>query len=224
MKSLDNPSEMIGRIFAMYKPLHWTSHDVVNYLRRLTGERRIGHAGTLDPLATGVLVVAVGREATKRLEAEVKKEKEYVAEITLGQTSSTEDSEGDKTTHEVKNIPAQELVQKIVEQFVGEIQQTPSIYSAVKIHGKEAYKYARKGQTVVLGPRNVFIKSIEVIEYSWPVVRVRVITGAGVYIRSLARDIGEALSTGGYMSALVRERVGDFTLNDSYEISETSHS
>lgn len=198
-------------IYAVYKPKGPTSHDVINQLRRETGVKKIGHAGTLDPLASGVLVVGIGREATKQLASVVKKEKEYLAKIRLGMTSTTDDDEGVKTEIKiVGKIPTLGEIKKTVAKFQGEINQTPPVYSAVKVKGKAAYKLARQGQTPKLKPRKALIKEIEVLKYRWPYLELRVVTGPGVYIRALARDIGEKLEVGGYLADLERVRVGDF--------------
>ncbi len=198
-------------IIAVWKPAGMSSHDVINRVRRASGIRTVGHAGTLDPLARGVLVIGVGRTATRGLAAEVQKEKEYVTTVRLGATSSTDDEEGEKTPHEVADIPSREAVDAAVQKFVGEIMQVPPIYSALKIKGKPAYAYAREGKDVVMQARPVVIKEIEVLSYDYPAIRVRAVTGAGVYIRSLARDIGVALGTGAYMVDLERTRVGEYT-------------
>ncbi len=198
-------------IIAVWKPAGISSHDVINRVRYASGIRTVGHAGTLDPLARGVLVIGVGRTATRQLAAHVQKEKEYVTVVRLGVTSSTDDEEGEKTPHEVITIPSREAVDAAVQKFVGEIMQVPPIYSALKIKGKPAYAYAREGKDVVMQARPVVIKEIEVLSYDYPAIRVRAVTGAGVYIRSLARDIGVALGTGAYMVDLERTRVGEYT-------------
>jgi len=197
-------------IFAVYKPKGPTSHDVIERLRKETGIKKIGHAGTLDPLASGVLVVGVGREATKRLATIVKKEKEYLAVIKLGETSTTDDEEGQKKESPISKKPNYKEVERVVQKFEGKILQTPPAYSAVKIKGKEAYKLARRGQKPNLGPRPVEIKEIKILKYQWPYLKLKVTTGPGVYIRSLARDIGRELETGAYLAELERTRVGDF--------------
>lgn len=211
-------------IFAVYKPKGITSNDAVQKIRSIVGRSiKVGHAGTLDPLARGVLVIAVGREATKKISEIVKKEKEYIAEITFGFESSTDDGEGEKirTCPELAEgvsflkRPSLEEVKQCLGGFMGKIKQTPPIYSAIKIAGKEAYKYARKGEPVKLEAREAEIKNIEILEYSWPILKIKVITGPGVYIRSLARDIGRKLAVGGYLSALERTRVGNFKKEDS---------
>lgn len=202
-------------IFSVYKPKGPTSNKLLNKIRKLANTKKVGHAGTLDPLASGVLVVAIGRESTKQLDVIVQSEKEYLAKVRLGQTSTTEDEEGEKSDIEVDAIPTQEDVQNALAQFVGEIMQVPSVYSAIKINGKEAYKLARKGEQVEMKARPATIKEIELISYEWPYVSMRVVTGKGVYIRSLARDLGEKLATGAYLAELERTRVGQFLKEES---------
>jgi tRNA pseudouridine55 synthase len=232
---------MKSRIIAIHKPKGPTSHDVVNQIRKITGEKRVGHAGTLDPLASGVLVVGIGREATKQLGTIVEKEKEYVATIKFGETSTTDDEEGEKT--KISNtptslklrgihaavfpilsktasgqIPNNTKIQNSINKFIGTIEQIPPKYSAIKINGKEAYKYARKGKEVEMKVRNVVIHSINVESYVYPFLVIRVICGPGVYIRSLARDIGEVLGTGAYLADLIRTRVGKYVIADALTI------
>ena len=198
-------------IVAVLKPKGPTSHDIIDEIRLITGEQKVGHAGTLDPLASGVLVVGIGREATKKLNEIVQKEKEYIASVRLGVTSTTDDEEGLKHEVEVKEIPEDKKISLSVRRFVGSINQTPPVYSAVKVGGQESYKRARRGEEVKLRPRAVEIKEIEILEYKWPILKLRVVTGPGVYIRSLARDIGASLGVGGYLAKLERTRVGEFT-------------
>lgn len=215
---------MLEGIVAVYKPKGITSHDVIARIRRLTGVKRVGHAGTLDPLATGVLVIGIGREATKKLGVVVGKEKEYIATIKLGFSSTTDDEEGIKISNikNQKSNSAQEVqapslgeIKIALKQFVGHIKQTPPQYSAVKIKGKPAYKSARKGKKVELKEREVFIREIELLDYVYPLLKIKVTTGPGVYIRSLARDLGEKLSIGAYVSELERSRVGEFMKKDA---------
>jgi tRNA pseudouridine55 synthase len=209
----------IEKIFAVYKPKGPTSNAVLNQIRRKLGTRKVGHAGTLDPLAEGVLVVGIN-EGTKKLTEVVAKEKEYIAEIKLGATSNTDDAEGQISYSNVlENIGITDL-EKVLDQFVGKIMQTPPIYSALKIKGRPAYKYARAGEDITMKPREVEIESIEVLEYSWPVLKLKAVTGPGVYIRSLARDIGEKLKVGGYLLSLSRTRVGDFKIEDAITVEE----
>ncbi|MFA6391901.1 MAG: tRNA pseudouridine(55) synthase TruB [Patescibacteria group bacterium] len=208
-------------IFAIYKEKGPTSHDVVYRLRKITGEKRIGHAGTLDPLAEGVLVVGIGREATKKLSTEVQKEKEYITTIMLGVTSTTDDAEGEKTSIAVKSIPTHAEVKEAIKLFVGKIKQIPPIYSAVKVNGKEAYKFARKGKPVELEARDVEIKKIDIVHYDWPMLTIKAITGPGVYIRSLGKNIGEKLGVGGgYLKYLKRSRVGEYSCNNALTLDQ----
>lgn len=202
-------------IFAVYKPKGPTSNDVVQDVKRIVKDK-VGHAGTLDPLAEGVLVVGVG-EATKKLSSEVKKEKEYLAKIKLGETSTTDDEEGEKTAG-VGGKPERSAVESAVGEFLGKIKQRPPVYSAVKIRGKEAYKFARRGEKPVLLEREAEIKELEILDYKWPYLELRAVTGPGVYIRSLARDIGEKLGTGAYLAELKRTRVGDFTADKAISL------
>ena len=207
-------------IFAVYKPLGITSHDVVDIVRKKTGVRRVGHGGTLDPLAEGVLVIAVGRENTKRLNEYVMGGKEYVAEIYLGENSTTDDSEGEKEEINKEIRPELNEVQTVLRLFVGKISQTPPLYSALKLQGQPAHRRMRKGQKVKLEPREVEIKEIALLSYEYPVIKLRVACGPGVYIRSIARDLGEKLSTGGYLKSLIRTRVGEFQLQNAIKLDD----
>jgi tRNA pseudouridine55 synthase len=205
-------------IIGVIKPKGPTSNNILTQIKKISGIKKIGHAGTLDPLASGVLVVAISRQSTKKIAEEVKKEKEYIADITLGMESTTDDEQGEKTVWKVSEVPKVPEVSKVLEGFIGDIEQLPPIYSAIKINGKEAYKYAHKGLAVEMTKRPAFIKEIELLEYEYPHLKIRVVTGKGVYIRTLAKDIGIALGTGAYMSDLVRTRVGEFTLENSYTL------
>lgn len=207
-------------VLAVYKPRGPTSHDVINRLRRLTGEQRIGHAGTLDPLARGVLVVGVGREATKKLGEIKSQEKEYVADVRLGMESTTGDEEGEKREVLPNRLPSREEVEEAARKFVGETKQVPPVYSAVKVGGKAAYRYARAGKILELSARKVLIKKIEILSYQWPILKLRVVTGPGVYVRALARDLGKALGTAGYLTGLERVRVGEFTKEKAFSLEE----
>ncbi len=207
-------------IIPVYKPKGPTSHDIIDAVRKITGERKVGHAGTLDPLASGVLVVAIGRDSTKHLADEVKKEKEYVAVVKFGETSTTDDAEGDKNgTGQNKEVD-RGRVEDVVQSFVGHVQQTPPVYSAVKVKGRPAHRRVRKGEEITLAPRTVEIREIEILDYTWPLLELRVVTGPGVYIRALARDIGEKLGTGGYLASLERIRVGQYTKEDARSLTD----
>lgn len=207
-------------IIGIIKPKGPTSHDIIYQVRRVTGVKRVGHAGTLDPAASGVLVVAIGREFTKQLGEIVKHNKEYLAEVTLGATSSTDDGEGIIVPSESCMVPSEKELKKVIDHFVGRIEQVPPAFSAIKMAGKKAYELARKGVDVAMKPREVDVHYIELLSYSWPKLVIKVGCGKGVYIRSLARDIGKALGVGGYMSALERTRVGDYTLENSLTIEQ----
>ncbi len=208
------------RIFAVYKDEGKTSHDVVDAVRRATGERRVGHAGTLDPCAKGVLVVGVGRAATRRLGQITGTEKEYLTRIQLGWRSTTDDREGQKTQVEVAAIPSEQQVRDALARFVGVISQRPPAFSALKVGGRTAYKLARAKKDITLPAREVEAKEIELIRYEWPHVDTRLVTGSGFYVRSFARDLGEALGTGGYVVALERTRVGSFTKEQALPMSD----
>lgn len=196
------------------KPLGWTSFDAVKRLRgeltRRTGIRKlkVGHAGTLDPLATGVMLVCTGR-ATKRIDELQAGVKEYVATMALGATTPSFDLETKiDATYPTAHI-TRELVEEALRQFVGEIQQVPPAFSACKVDGQRAYKAARKGREVELKPKTLVIDQIELLEYAPESITVRVVCSKGTYIRALARDIGQALGSGAHLTALRRTRVGD---------------
>lgn len=207
-------------IYAIHKEKGPTSHDIVAKLRRITGIRKIGHGGTLDPLASGVLIVGIGRSATRQLGHIVKFEKEYLADICLGYTSTTDDAEGDKTARPLQQPPTRAALLKSCKQMIGEVEQMPPIYSALKIKGTPAYKSARAGKIPELRSRKVFIKSITIKKYAWPNVSIKVVCGPGTYIRAIARDLGVALGTGGYLTNLIRTRVGSHTLKNALTLPE----
>ncbi|RMD59955.1 tRNA pseudouridine(55) synthase TruB [Candidatus Parcubacteria bacterium] len=216
MGSNNKPTLPREGIVAVWKPRGISSHAVVDAVRRALGERKVGHAGTLDPLAEGVLVVGVGRQATRRLAEVVQKEKEYVATVRLGIVSATDDAEGPLEPYPAPfPPPSREEVRRALEKFCGVIAQVPPRWSAVKVRGREAYKRARAGECFSLPPRNVHIRKIALLGYRWPHVIFRAVTGPGVYIRSLARDLGRQLGTGGYLERLVRTRVGQYTARDA---------
>ncbi len=207
-------------IIAINKPIGPTSHRMINLVRRASNEKRVGHAGTLDPLASGVLVVGIGREFTKKLDSFVLAEKVYESEFTLGVTSTTDDEQGEKTFVKDCKQPSIEEVNAALQTFIGTIWQVPPQFSAIKIKGRKAYDLARKGRIVAMEPREREVKAIELLSYTWPKLRLRITTGKGVYIRALARDLGEALGTGAYMSALTRTHVGQFGLEDCVALPE----
>ncbi len=234
---------MIEGVVAVYKEEGMTSHDVVDAVRRLTGQQRVGHAGTLDPCAKGVLVVGVGRAATRQLRAIAGTEKEYITRVKLGWRSTTEDREGKveqvfwmtddrgprtedggQKTVPSEQVPSEEQVRQALAHFQGTIDQQPPAFSAIKVRGRAAYKLARKGREVDLPPRKVEVKEVELLEYTWPHVDVRLVTGPGFYVRSFARDLGELLGTGGYMEALERIRVGAYTKERAARLADLAKS
>lgn len=208
-----------GEIIGIDKPLGWTSFDAVKRLRGAIQRRlrvkkfKVGHAGTLDPLATGVLIVCTGR-ATHRIETLQNGTKEYVAEITLGATTPSFDLETEiDATYPWEHI-TEEKVREILPRFIGRVMQVPPVFSAVKVDGKRAYNLARKGKDIELAAKPLEIKEIEILGYDAPKLTLRIVCSKGTYIRALARDIGEALGSGGHLTALRRTRVGDITIDD----------
>lgn len=213
-----NAELMLDGLLLVDKPLGISSFDVIRRLRRQTGVRKIGHAGTLDPLATGLMLMLFGK-ACKQAERLTKLDKRYEALITLGANSSTGDAEGELTT--VSDlVPDRAAVLAALEQFTGEISQVPSAYSAIKIDGKEAYKRVRAGETVTIPARRVTIYENELVDYTYPVISLRTKVSSGTYIRSLAQDVGAALGTGAYLSGLVRSEVGDYLLKDAVNLAD----
>lgn len=203
-----------GRVFYVDKPLEWTSFDVVNKMRSAwckyfkEKKLKVGHAGTLDPLATGVMVVCTGK-CTKQIDMLQAGEKEYIATLELGATTPSYDREHPIDQRYPFEHITRELVDEALAHFIGEILQVPPAYSAVKIDGKRAYDYARKGREVEIKAKPLLIKEIEVLDFSLPYLTLRIVCSKGTYIRALARDIGAALNSGAYLTALQRTRVGD---------------
>ncbi len=208
-----------GEIIAINKPYTWTSFQIVNKIRyhlsRKYGIKRfkVGHAGTLDPLASGVLLLCTGK-ATKRIEELQKETKEYEAEIMLGATTPSFDMEHPVDARYPYEHITREMVEETLKQFVGNIAQRPPLFSACKVDGKRAYDLARKGSDMQLEPKQIRIDSIELLECELPKIRIRVVCGKGTYIRSLARDIGMALESGGYLTDLVRTRIGEYRIEN----------
>ena len=210
-------------MFVVDKPLHWTSFDVVNKvricLRKGYGKIKVGHAGTLDPLASGVVIVCVGKE-TKKIEEYMGQEKEYVAEITFGHTTPSYDLE----TSFDKEFPYEQVdracLEWAVQQFIGEIEQFPPSYSAVRVDGVRAYEMARRGDEVEMKSRKVMVREIEILKAEFPIVELRIVCSKGTYIRSLAHDLGKVCGSGSHLSALRRTRVGDFRVEDGFKMDE----
>jgi tRNA pseudouridine55 synthase len=206
------------------KPSAWTSHDVVGKIRRLAGTRKVGHAGTLDPMATGVLVCGVGR-ATRLLGYLSAHDKSYHATIRLGQSTVTDDAEGELSGGASAAAIGEAAVRGALGAFRGEIEQTPSAVSAIKVDGKRAYARVRAGEDVTLEPRAVTITELEVVSLSRPAtelvdVDVSVTCSSGTYVRAIARDLGRALGVGGHLTALRRTRVGGFGLDVARSIDQ----
>ncbi|MBI2483609.1 tRNA pseudouridine(55) synthase TruB [Candidatus Uhrbacteria bacterium] len=205
----------IPKILLINKPSGPTSHDIVDKVRRKTGVRRVGHAGTLDPFAEGLLVILVGRESTKQQKQFLDMDKEYIATIRFGATSSTDDRTGEITPASMAKPVLPLKLEETIASFAGEYDQTPPAYSAKKINGKKAYEIARKGGRPNLKPKRVMIYSIETVECQWPLLTIRCTVSSGTYIRALARDIGIKLGCGAYVEALKRTAIGPYTLHDN---------
>jgi tRNA pseudouridine55 synthase len=203
-----------GAVLLMDKPLGWTSFDVIRKLRHLIRIKKIGHAGTLDPLATGLLIVCTGK-FTKRINEYMAKEKEYTGTITLGAVTPTYDLESEPMQFQSISHLTMESIQKVVPAFTGLIQQRPPAHSAIKLKGKRVYELARAGQAVVLEPRAVYIHQFDLLAYQEGVLHFRVVCSTGTYIRSLAHDLGQALGCGAYLSELRRVRIGEFLVQDA---------
>jgi tRNA pseudouridine55 synthase len=204
----------LSAILNVDKPSGMTSHDVVNVVRRVAGQRKVGHAGTLDPMATGVLLICLG-QGTRVSEYLMAGRKRYRASITLGASTDTYDAEGQIVRSGGRTDFSRDEIEVALTAFVGQIAQVPPIYSAIKQQGQPAYKLARKGQQVELAPRSVEIDEIVILDWTPPSLLVEVACSSGTYIRSLAHDLGERLGSGAHLAALVRLRSGRFTLEDA---------
>ena len=197
------------------KPLHWTSFDVVRKLRGLVRTGKIGHAGTLDPLATGLLILCTGKY-TKRINDYMAQEKEYTGTITLGASTPTYDLESEPVALRDPSFVTPAVLEEVIAgRFTGEIMQIPPAHSAIKVGGKRVYELARKGVEVKLEARRVVIKEFAVTRFQLPEVGFRVVCTTGTYIRSLANDLGAALGCGGYLSGLRRTRIGEYTVEQA---------
>lgn len=206
-------------VLVVDKPLGRSSMSVVAEVRRRAGGVRTGHAGTLDPLATGVLVLALGR-ATKQIDRFMGTDKAYTTRIELGANTSTDDAEGDRVPVDVDRVPDRAEIDAALAAFRGEILQAPPAFSAVKVEGRRAYRLARGGAPPVLPERRVIVHELEVVAYRWPHVDLAIGCAKGFYVRSLARDLGRALSTGGYCVDIRRTAVGPFTLAEARTLDE----
>lgn len=208
------------------KPVDWTSFDAVNfvrsYARTKSGNKniKVGHAGTLDPFATGLLIIGVGREATKKLDEFKALPKTYLATVRLGANSDTEDSTG--TISEIKNAkhPTLENIAQTLKSFLGPQRQIPPMYSAKKINGQKMYSLARAGKTVEREPSSIKIYGLKLLAYDWPNLEIEVICSAGTYVRTLAKDIGEKLETGALCAELRRTKIGPYNVEDAIKINK----
>lgn len=205
----------------VFKPAGWSSRDVVNRVERIVKPAKAGHAGTLDPLADGVLVVGVGA-ATRLISAVQECPKEYRGTFQLGSRSDTDDNTGQVVPVEGVQIPSLMAIQALIPQFVGEISQVPPQFSAVHVDGQRAYAMARAGQTVEIAARQVHVSRIEILAYHWPVLELLIECGSGTYIRSIGRDLGELLGCGAMMTALTRTRIGSFLADRAVPVADLS--
>ena len=208
-----------GHAMLIDKPLHWTSFDVVRKIRNMVRIKKVGHAGTLDPLATGLLILCTGKY-TKRINDYMAQEKEYTGTITLGATTPTFDLESQPEDQKDTSAITPAIIEEALHQFRGNIMQMPPMHSAIKKDGKRLYELARKGKEVQVDPRPVTIKTFEIISIEMPVLHFRVVCSTGTYIRSLANDLGAALGCGGYLSSLCRTRIGEFTLDGAMSMED----
>ncbi|RYY50931.1 MAG: tRNA pseudouridine(55) synthase TruB [Chitinophagaceae bacterium] len=208
-----------GKVILIDKPLHWTSFDAVRKIRNAIKIKKVGHAGTLDPLATGLLIICTGR-FTKKINEYMAAEKEYTGSFTLGATTATYDLESTATDFKPTDHLTASIIHSATEGFIGHIKQMPPLYSAIKKEGVALYTLARRGKEVELEPRDIFIKEFEITAIELPMVRFRVVCSTGTYIRSLAHDFGSILGCGAYLSELRRTRIGEFYTSDAQTIDE----
>ncbi|MFN8308444.1 MAG: tRNA pseudouridine(55) synthase TruB [Chitinophagales bacterium] len=212
-----------GEVLLVNKPLGWTSFDVVNKIRFALkpayGKLKVGHAGTLDPLATGLLLICTGKK-TREAESLQAQQKEYTGTMILGATTPTYDSEMEPDAHfEIGHI-TEPMILKTASSFLGETEQMPPQFSALKVDGKVAYEQARKGKEIALKPRPITIEKFEITKVEWPQVEFRVVCSKGTYIRSLAFDFGRKLNSGAYLGALCRTASGNYRLEDAWDLQE----
>jgi len=214
-----------GEVLLINKPLEWTSFDVVNKIRSIIRGKlnikkiKVGHAGTLDPLATGLLLVCTGK-MTKQIDSFQAQKKEYITTIKLGATTPSFDREtAEDYVFQYEHI-TRELFENTLKQFIGEIEQTPPMFSAKKVDGQKAYIAARKGLEIDLKPNKITINSIEILDFKLPYVQIKVDCSKGTYIRALGRDIGKALNSGAYLTELIRTKIGEFNVENAIEILE----
>jgi tRNA pseudouridine55 synthase len=215
-----SPNEFeVGRVLLINKPLEWTSFDAVRKIRNTIRIKKVGHAGTLDPLATGLLIICTGK-FTKKINEYMAKEKEYTGTITLGAITPTYDLESEPADIKPTDTITDSQIQEATKNFLGPILQVPPAHSAIKVDGKRVYELARKGKEVKLDPRPVTISEFEITSIKMPVVSFRVVCSTGTYIRSLANDFGRVLGCRGYLSSLCRTRIGEHRLDQAMSMDE----
>ncbi len=217
---MDSSAET-GRVLLINKPFQWTSFDVVNKLRHLLKIKKIGHAGTLDPLATGLLIICTGK-MTRRIEEFMGLEKEYTGKFILGKTTPSHDLETKISEGNDISTITDKQIQEATIAFTGTIQQIPPMHSAIKIGGKRAYEFARQGHRIELKQREVEIRIFEISRIQLPEISFRIVCSRGTYIRSIARDFGDALGVGAYLSELCRTRIGTYTLENALAIDDVT--
>jgi len=212
-----------GEVLLFDKDLEWTSFDLVQRVRNSVCRKmgikklKVGHAGTLDPLATGLMILCTGK-ATKQIESLQVQEKEYTATLKLGATTPSYDCETEEDSQNDFSHVTENVIEEVLEKFIGEIEQVPPVFSAVKVQGKRAFEYARSGEKLELKAKKIVIKTIELVKIDLPLVEIQVVCSKGTYIRALARDVGEALSCGAYLTQLRRTRIGNFQVEDAMKI------
>jgi tRNA pseudouridine55 synthase len=212
-----------GRVLLINKPLQWTSFDVVRKIRNTIKIKKVGHAGTLDPLATGLLIVCTGK-FTKKINEYMSQQKEYTGTFTVGAVTPTFDLESEPENFQSIEGISEEMIFEASQKLTGEIMQVPPIHSAIKQNGKPVYLLARKGLEVKMEPRKIIIHKFEINDINLPVVSFKVVCTTGTYIRSLAHDFGQALGCGAYLSSLCRTRIGEFKLEHAMSMAEFARS
>lgn len=211
--------ENTDRVLLINKPVHWTSFDVVNKLRYRLKIRKVGHAGTLDPLATGLLIICTGK-MTRQIETFMGLEKEYTGTFVLGKTTPSHDLETPVSEGGDASLLQAAQIEAAAKALTGNLRQLPPMHSAIRIGGKRAYQFARKGQEAVLQPRDVEVRTFEITRVALPEADFRIVCSKGTYIRSIARDFGDSLGVGAYLTNLCRTRIGTFRLADALEIDQ----
>jgi len=212
-----------GKVLLINKEIGWTSFDVVNKIRHLLHKNlnlkklKVGHAGTLDPLANGLVIICTGKE-TKNIHKYQDQNKEYIAELVLGKTTPSHDLETKiDRVYKTEHIN-RDLIEEKIKYFVGRLKQVPPLFSAKRIGGKRAYEFARKGKEIELQANDIEIEEIKIIDFTMPVMKLKIVCSKGTYIRALVRDLGISLNSGAYLSALTRTAIGDFKLNDALSL------